>query len=97
MLIRGALVVVGDRDAAALRNAVAELSCTGAVLGYPLDVADGDSFAQFLSLARSGSDGGIHVLIKAARFVGPVVSMLGARGRRWFNRRIGSALGVEER
>ncbi|OBI72644.1 SDR family oxidoreductase [Mycobacterium asiaticum] len=66
LLVRGALVVIGDRDAAALHEAVAELSLTGAVLGYPLDVANRDSFAQFLGLARSGSGGGIDVMINNA-------------------------------
>ncbi|ORA11823.1 SDR family oxidoreductase [Mycobacterium asiaticum] len=66
LLVRGALVVIGDRDAGALRDAVAELSRAGAVLGYPLDVADRDSFVHFLSLAKSGSDGGIDVLINNA-------------------------------
>lgn len=66
LLVRGALVVIGDRDAGALRDAVAELSRAGAVLGYPLDVADRDSFVDFLSLAKSGSDGGIDVLINNA-------------------------------
>lgn len=66
LLVRGALVVIGDRDAAALGDAVAELSGAGAVLGYPLDVADRDSFVQFLGLARSGSGGGIDVLINNA-------------------------------
>ncbi|OBK12670.1 SDR family oxidoreductase [Mycobacterium asiaticum] len=66
LLIRGALVVIGDRDAGALETAVAELRGAGAVLGYPLDVSDRDCFAQFLDMARAGVGGGIDVLINNA-------------------------------
>lgn len=62
LLARGARVVIGDRDTAALKNAVSALG-SGAH-GHPLDVADRDSFAAFLDKARGG--GPIDVLINNA-------------------------------
>ncbi len=55
-------MVIGDRDVAVLEQAVATLG--GRVSGYPLDVTDRDSFADFLSRARG--DGHIDVLINNA-------------------------------
>ncbi len=57
---RGARVVIGDRDIAALTTAKAALG----VDGYPLDVTDRDSFAAFLDAARG--DGHVDVLINNA-------------------------------
>lgn len=57
---RGARVVIGDRDIAALATAKAALG----VDGYPLDVTDRDSFAVFLDAARG--DGHVDVLINNA-------------------------------
>lgn len=62
LLDRGARVVIGDRDVAALESAVRSLG-EGAT-GYPLDVTDRDSFAVFLDKARGG--GPIDVLINNA-------------------------------
>lgn len=62
LLDRGARVVIGDRDVAALESAVRSLG-EGAT-GYPLDVTDRDSFAVFLDKARGG--GHIDVLINNA-------------------------------
>ena len=65
LLGRGARVVIGDRDVALGESAVAKLSNLGPVSGYPLDVADPESFAAFLDKARA--DGGhIDVLINNA-------------------------------
>ena len=65
LLGRGARVVIGDRDVALGESAVATLSNLGPVSGYPLDVADPESFAAFLDKARA--DGGhIDVLINNA-------------------------------
>lgn len=63
---RGARVVIGDRDVALGESAVARLSRFGAVTGYPLDVADPESFAGFLDKARSDAGGPIDVLINNA-------------------------------
>ena len=51
LLDRGARVVIGDRDVALEESAVATLSNLGPVSGYPLDVADPESFATFLDKA----------------------------------------------
>lgn len=65
LLQRGARVVIGDRDVALEESAVAQLSKLGPVSGYPLDVADPESFATFLDKARA--DGGhIDVLVNNA-------------------------------
>jgi NAD(P)-dependent dehydrogenase (short-subunit alcohol dehydrogenase family) len=66
LLARGARVVIGDRDRAALDAAVAELSGAGAVSGHPLDVSDRASFAAFLAAARADGAGRIDVLINNA-------------------------------
>lgn len=66
LLARGARVVIGDRDRAALDTAVAELNTAGAVSGHPLDVSDRHSFAEFLQMARADSAGRIDVLINNA-------------------------------
>jgi short-subunit dehydrogenase len=70
LLARGARVVIGDRDVAALESAVAGLSKFGQVSGYPLDVTDKESFATFLDKARTdgagSSAGHIDVLINNA-------------------------------
>jgi len=59
-------VVIGDRDVALGESAVARLSNLGPVSGYPLDVADPESFATFLDKARSDGGGHIDVLINNA-------------------------------
>jgi len=67
LLVRGAHVVIGDRDVTVLESAVTELSKFGQVTGYPLDVTDQESFATFLDKARAdGSAGHIDVLINNA-------------------------------
>lgn len=67
LLVRGARVVIGDRDVTVLESAVTELSKFGQVTGYPLDVTDQESFATFLDKARAdGSAGHIDVLINNA-------------------------------
>jgi short-subunit dehydrogenase len=59
LLARGARVIIGDRDVAALESAVTGLSSLGQASGYPLDVTSKESFATFLD--KAGSDGGGHV------------------------------------
>ncbi len=66
LLDRGARVVIGDRDIALGESAVAKLSNLGPVSGYPLDVADPESFATFLDKARADGGGHIDVLINNA-------------------------------
>lgn len=66
LLARGARVVIGDRDVALEESAVAKLSNVGPVSGYPLDVADPESFATFLDKARADGGGRIDVLINNA-------------------------------
>ena len=66
LLERGARVVIGDRDVALGESAVAKLSNLGPVSGYPLDVADAESFAGFLDKARGDGGGHIDVLINNA-------------------------------
>jgi len=66
LLARGARVVIGDRDVALGESAVAKLSNLGPVSGYPLDVADPESFAAFLDKARADGGGHIDVLINNA-------------------------------
>jgi NADP-dependent 3-hydroxy acid dehydrogenase YdfG len=66
LLVRGARVVIGDRDVDVLEKAVAEMSSLGAVSGHPLDVTDRDSFAAFLDKARADGAGHIDVLINNA-------------------------------
>ena len=66
LLGRGARVVIGDRDVALGESAVATLSNLGPVSGYPLDVADPESFAAFLDKARADGGGHIDVLINNA-------------------------------
>lgn len=63
---RGARVVIGDRDIAVEESAVAALSNLGPVSGYPLDVADPESFAAFLDKARADGGGRVDVLINNA-------------------------------
>ena len=63
LLKRGARVVIGDRDVALGESAVAKLSNLAPVSGYPLDVADPESFATFLGKARGDGGGHIDVLI----------------------------------
>ena len=76
LLARGARVVIGDRDVALGESAVARLSNLGPVSGYPLDVADPESFAAFLDKARADGGGRIDVLINNAGVmpVGPFLS-----------------------
>lgn len=63
LLARGARVVIGDRDVAALESAVTSLG--GRVSGHPLDVTDRESFSGFLAHVRA--DGGrVDVLINNA-------------------------------
>ena len=64
LLERGARVVIGDRDVAALDEAVARLP--GPVTGHPLDVTDPTSFAGFLDRARADGGDRIDVLINNA-------------------------------
>ena len=66
LLERGARVVIGDRDVALGESAVARLGNAGPVSGYPLDVADAESFATFLDKARADGAGHIDVLINNA-------------------------------
>jgi NAD(P)-dependent dehydrogenase (short-subunit alcohol dehydrogenase family) len=66
LLARGARVVIGDRDVAALESAVAGLAELGVASGHPLDVTDPESFATFLDKARSDGGGHIDVLINNA-------------------------------
>jgi NAD(P)-dependent dehydrogenase (short-subunit alcohol dehydrogenase family) len=66
LVARGARVVIGDRDIALGESAVARLSNLGTVSGYPLDVADPESFAAFLDKARADGGGHIDVLINNA-------------------------------
>lgn len=66
LLERGARVVIGDRDVPLLRTAVQTLSPSGTVSGYPLDVTDQSSFAEFLDRARADGAGRIDVLINNA-------------------------------
>lgn len=77
LLARGARVVIGDRDVALGESAVAKLSNTGPVSGYPLDVADAESFAAFLDKARADGGGHIDVLINNAGVmpVGPFLDL----------------------
>ena len=66
LITRGARVVIGDRDVALGESAVAKLGNLGPVSGYPLDVADPESFATFLDKARADGGGRIDVLINNA-------------------------------
>jgi NADP-dependent 3-hydroxy acid dehydrogenase YdfG len=66
LLRRGARVVIGDRDVNALEVAVTALDRLGPVSGYPLDVTNRQSFAEFLDKARSEGGGRIDVLINNA-------------------------------
>jgi NAD(P)-dependent dehydrogenase (short-subunit alcohol dehydrogenase family) len=66
LLARGARVVIGDRDVALQESAVADLAKLGQVSGYPLDVADRESFASFLNKAHTDGGGHIDVLINNA-------------------------------
>jgi NAD(P)-dependent dehydrogenase (short-subunit alcohol dehydrogenase family) len=66
LLARGARVVIGDRDVALGDSAVAKLSNLGPASGYPLDVADPESFAAFADKARADGGGHIDVLINNA-------------------------------
>ena len=63
---RGARVVIGDRDVAALESAVTELDRLGPGSGYPLDVTNRQSFSEFLDKARSDGGGRIDVLVNNA-------------------------------
>jgi NAD(P)-dependent dehydrogenase (short-subunit alcohol dehydrogenase family) len=77
LLARGARVVIGDRDVALGESAVATLSSLGPVSGYPLDVADAESFAAFLGKARADGGGHIDILINNAGVmpVGPFLDL----------------------
>jgi NAD(P)-dependent dehydrogenase (short-subunit alcohol dehydrogenase family) len=66
LLARGARVVIGDRDVAALEKAVAELARSGQITGHPLDVSDAESFSGFLDKARADGSGHIDVLVNNA-------------------------------
>lgn len=65
LLARGARVVIGDRDVAALESAVVSLG-VDQVSGHPLDVTDRESFSAFLDKARADAGGHIDVLINNA-------------------------------
>jgi short-subunit dehydrogenase len=73
--VRGARVIIGDRDIARLHSAVTELAVTGLVTGHPLDVTDRESFAAFLDKARADGDGHLDVLINNAGVM-PIGSLL---------------------
>jgi NAD(P)-dependent dehydrogenase (short-subunit alcohol dehydrogenase family) len=77
LLARGARVMIGDRDVALGETAVGKLSNVGPVSGYPLDVADPESFATFLDKARADGGGRIDVLINNAGVmpVGPFLDL----------------------
>lgn len=77
LLKRGARVVIGDRDVALEESAVAKLGSLGPVSGYPLDVADPESFATFLDKARADGGGRVDVLINNAGVmpVGPFLDL----------------------
>jgi NADP-dependent 3-hydroxy acid dehydrogenase YdfG len=64
LLARGATVVIGDRDVAALEGAVTVLGRRAS--GHSLDVTDRDSFATFLDQARIDGGGRVDVLINNA-------------------------------
>jgi short-subunit dehydrogenase len=66
LLIRGARVVIGDRDEDALASAVEALRGRGIVTGHRLDVTDRESFASFIDAARADGGGRIDVLINNA-------------------------------
>src|SRR3954453_3506609 len=66
LLNRGARVVIGDRDVAALESAITGLAGDGPVTGHPLDVPDRESLEMFLDKARADGDGHIDVLINNA-------------------------------
>jgi NAD(P)-dependent dehydrogenase (short-subunit alcohol dehydrogenase family) len=80
LVTRGARVVIGDRDQAALDAAVTELATAGAVSGHLLDVSDRQSFADFLDLARADGGGRIDVLINNAGVM-PVGAFIGQTQR----------------
>src|SRR6185312_12978032 len=65
-----------DRDVNALESAVTALGGLGSVSGYPLDVTNRQSFAEFLDKARSEGGGRIDVLINNAGVmpVGPFLA-----------------------
>ena len=75
LLARGARVVIGDRDVHALEAAVTALDRLGPVSGYPLDVANRQSFGEFLDKARSEGGGRIDVLVNNAGVM-PIGSFL---------------------
>jgi short-subunit dehydrogenase len=66
LLARGAVVVIGDRDVGALRDAVEQLRTVGDASGHPVDVSDERSFAAFLEGCRGDGSGCIDVLINNA-------------------------------
>ena len=66
LLVRGARVVIGDRDVAVLDAAVTDLNRLGQVSGHPLDVTDAESFAMFIDKARADGGGHIDVLVNNA-------------------------------
>lgn len=76
LLARGARVVIGDRDVAALESAVNGLGKFGQVSGYPLDVTDRASFETFVDKARTDGEGDLDVLINNAGVM-PVGPFLG--------------------
>ena len=63
---RGAHVVIGDRDTDALTAAVEDLKQRGSVSGHYVNVADRQSFSDFLDEARADAGGHIDVLINNA-------------------------------
>lgn len=66
LLDRGARVIIGDRDVTVLEKAVTELSRSGRISGYPVDVTDTKSFSALLDKARTDGGGRIDVLINNA-------------------------------
>jgi NADP-dependent 3-hydroxy acid dehydrogenase YdfG len=66
LLVRGARVVIGDRNVDVLEQTVSGMSSLGPVSGHPLDVTNRESFAAFLDKARADGGGHIDVLINNA-------------------------------
>lgn len=66
LLDRGAVVVIGDRDLAALDSTAVECGRSAKLSTFPLDVADAQSFSSFLDHATNVGKGRLDVLINNA-------------------------------
>ncbi|MCB9438791.1 MAG: SDR family oxidoreductase [Mycolicibacterium sp.] len=66
LLERGATVVIGDRDAPALRSALAGFGPGAVITGHPVDVTDPESMAAFFDAARADGGGRIDILVNNA-------------------------------